>query len=121
MSLAGKAATELKYGITDEGASSDLKRAIIEVSEEVTTKGNYGVGALDVFECHRTPSNSLTAKQEVVIQTEVERYLMKAKDILYKNREFLDIAAEALLQNDTLLNSDIKKLRESCKIIDVAV
>ena len=49
------------------------------------------------------------------------KYMLITKDILLKNREFLEKATAALIEKETLLHSDVKKIRESSVITDVAV
>ena len=42
--------------------------------------------------------------------------MFKTKDILLKNREFLEKAAKELVKKETLLFSDIQRIRNSVKI-----
>jgi len=46
---------------------------------------------------------------------------MKAKDILLKNKQFLEEITAALLKKETLLYSDIQKIRENVTIVEVLV
>ena len=46
---------------------------------------------------------------------------MQARDILLKNRDFLEKVTDALLEKDTLLHSDIAKLREYTTVTEVIV
>lgn len=57
-------------------------------------------------------SESLNSRNESIVQTELERYFYKAKEIILKNKEFLDTVVCALIEKETLLSSDIKKIRE---------
>jgi len=66
-------------------------------------------------------SENMNARSEAVVHAELEKYMFKARDILLKNREFLEKATELLLKKRTLLYSDIKKLKESVTITNVAV
>ena len=43
-------------------------------------------------------------------------YLFKAKEILCDNREYLDKLAAELIEKETLLNSDIARIRATCTI-----
>ena len=63
----------------------------------------------------------MNSRNEAVVHAELERYMLKARDILLKNRTFLEKATELLLKKETLLYSDIKALRESVTIVEVAV
>lgn len=47
--------------------------------------------------------------------------MFKAREILIKNRDFLERAAQMLSEKETLLYSDIRKLRESIKITEVVL
>ena len=66
-------------------------------------------------------SENMNSRNEAVTQAELERYMLITKDILLKNREFLEKATAALIEKETLLHSDVKKIRESSVITDVAV
>ena len=61
-------------------------------------------------------SESLNARNESVKQAELERYIFKTRNILIQNREFLEKIADALVEKETLLYSDIKAIRESVEI-----
>ena len=66
-------------------------------------------------------SDSFLANNEAVVKAELERYMFKARDILLKNRDFLEKVAKALQDKETLLHSDIQKIRDSVTITEVAV
>lgn len=123
VSLGGKAAGELYYADEYEsGCKTDIKSAIEQIREAISESGVCGFGAVEV-ETFFSPSmsESLNARSEALIHAELERFTRKAKDILLKNRAFLEATADALLTKETLLYSDIKALRESVTITEVAV
>ena len=66
-------------------------------------------------------SENMNAKNEAVTHAELERYMLKARDILLKNKDFLEKAADALMEKETLLYSDIRRIRESTVITGAAV
>ena len=66
-------------------------------------------------------SENLNSRSEAVVHAELERYFFKAKDILLKNKDFLENTVDALLEKETLLYSDVKALRESVVITGVEV
>ena len=66
-------------------------------------------------------SENLNSRNEAVVHAELERYLLKAKEILLKNKDFLEKVTAALIEKETLLYSDIKALRESVSVIEIAV
>ncbi len=66
-------------------------------------------------------SENMNSRSEAVTHAELERYMLKARDILLKNREFLEKTAEELMKKETLLYSDIRAIRESATIAEVPV
>ena len=123
VSLAGKAAVELYYSEScASGCQEDISRAFNAIRDGLSMSGTHGFGMVDVAN-HRFPetSESLNARNESVTQAELERYMFKAKDILLKNRAFLEATTEALMKKETLLYSDIRELRNNANIVDVAV
>ena len=81
-----------------------------------------GFGMIDVA-TNRFPntSESMNSRNEAVTHSELERYMIITKDILLKNREFLEKATAALIEKETLLHSDIVSIRENSAITEVAV
>lgn len=103
VSLSGKAAVELNYGMCADGCESDIKRAFECIRDEISENGSMGFGVVDVAN-HRFPetSESLNSRNESIVQTELERYFYKAKEIILKNKEFLDNIVCALIEKETL-------------------
>ena len=117
VSLAGKAAAELYDAQSPaSGCRSDLKDAITLIREDMTLKASAGMWMLDL-ETLETPamSESLKARTEAVVHAELERCLLQAKDILMKNRDFLELTAKALMRKSTLLHSEIQALRRQAE------
>lgn len=123
ISLAGKAAVELYYsGVCASGCQSDIRKAASNIRDAISESGTGGFGMIDVAN-HRFPesSESFNSRNESVVHAELERYMFKAREILIKNRDFLEKAAQMLSEKETLLYSDIRKLRESIKITEVVL
>lgn len=123
VSLAGKAAVELYHAETvANGCYADIERAFQAIRENISENGTAGFGMIDVA-TNRFPETSecLNARGEAVVHAELERYMLKTRDILLKNKEFLEETAKALLEKETLLYSDIQAIRNSVKITDVYV
>ena len=123
VSLAGKAAVELYYCDTAaSGCRSDINRACNYIRDGISENATLGFGMIDVStrSFHETSEN-MNSRSEAVTHAELERYMRIAKDILLKNREFLERVTAALIEKETLLYSDIRALTESTTITEVAV
>ena len=123
VSLAGKAAVELYYSDTcANGCQNDINRAFNIIREGLSENATLGFGMIDVA-TDRFPNTSenMNSRNEAVTQAELERYMLITKDILLKNREFLEKATAALIEKETLLYSDISILRDNTTITEVAV
>ena len=115
--LAGKAAVELYYSDSvASGCQNDIQNAFEIIKKEITENAVLGLGMVDLSPYS---SENLNSRNEAVIRAEAERFILRAKDILLKNRDFLEKAADALLEKETLLSSDIRGLRESVSIKEV--
>ena len=123
VSLAGKAAVELYYSETcASGCSDDIHKAYDLIRDGLSTNGTHGFGMIDVSTLQfPNTSESMNSRNEAVTQAELERYMIKTKDILLKNRSFLEAAAKALMEKETLLYSDISELRRNVEIVEVTV
>ena len=88
----------------------------------ISENGTNGIAMLDVSN-HRFPetSESLNARNEAVVHAELERYIFETRNILLKNIEFLEKVANALIEKETLLFSDIKSIRDSVNITTSAI
>ena len=121
VSLAGKAAVEMYYPERcADGCSEDIYRAADIIRTEISELGSRGLAMFDVAN-NKFPhtSESMNSRNEAVVQAELERLMFKVRDILIKNRDFLEKILAALMEKDTLLYSDIKNLRESVTIVPV--
>lgn len=114
--LAGKAATEIVYGVVDVGANNDMHRVFSIVSRFIDDYCGYGFtyweGSTD-----GGSSNNLLTRKEDIIQNEVERYYQKAKKMLIENREFLDKLTNALVSKQTLVYNDIQNIKKKCQLV----
>ncbi|MBR3966302.1 MAG: hypothetical protein IKJ91_04415 [Clostridia bacterium] len=122
ISLAGKAAVELYYPeYYAEGCQRDLNRASVYIKEEIITDASRGFNMLDIHDYDLSASASYLERCEATIYAELERYMMKTKEILIKNRDFLEKITDALCEKETLLFSDIRMICESSNIIAVNI
>lgn len=107
--LAGKAASELVFGVCDPGTNSDLHRAF-----DITTRfvDNFCENGFSFWECEAfhgggDSSNDLKTRKEVAVQLKMEDFYQQAKKILIDNREKLDKLAKTLLKKELLVSSEI--------------
>lgn len=117
-SLGGMAALEQKFGIIDTGASGDLDQAFRSTWNLVTENCLCG------FHLHSNSfddSGDLKAKQEQMAAAEMERFYRKVKEILSKNRELFEAIAGELSIKGVLTAADIRRIKENCGCIPVAV
>ena len=121
-SLGGKAAYEMYYGEVADGCEDDIKRASNVLRDEISEKGSCGLAMIDVAN-RRFPetSESLNSRNESVVQAELEKYMMKARQILLLNKDFLENTIKALMAKETLLPSDIKSIREKSNVVSMDV
>ena len=54
------------------------------------------------------------SKIETVVHAELERYMQKARGILMQHKEFLDKLTKELIQKETLLYSDVQRIKAEC-------
>ena len=120
--LAGKAAVELYYADSQaRGCSEDIRKAYRRIRRLISNDGTSGFGMIDVSDFRfNNISESMNSRTEAVTQAELEHYLLKARNILIENREFLEKTADALAEKETLLYSDIQKIKKDCKSLKKA-
>ena len=119
VSLAGKAAEELYYAdVSDNGCQMDLNRAAGIIRDRLTESAVKGLCMLDASERYSDPSEKYKAGSEAVVHAELESYMLKTRGILLKNRDFLEKAAEALIEKETLLYSDICRIKENTTVAE---
>ncbi len=122
VSLGGKAAVELYYSeACASGCQSDISRAFGRIREGIMENATCGLGGVDVAMWHIKMSENMNARNEALVHAELERYMLKAKDILLKNREFLEEVAKSLMEKEVLLYSDIQKLKSKMNIVNVEI
>ena len=121
--LGGKAAVEQYYADShDEGCSDDMRKATSDIRHSIFYNGNSGLSlANPCIQYEHQISENYRSRIEAVVHAELERYMFKTREILIKNKEFLEKTAALLKEKRTLLYSDIKALRESVTIVNVAI
>ena len=123
VSLGGKAAVELYHSdIAASGCQSDIESAYMEIRTAVSESATRGFSMIDVDSPHfPSVSENMNSRTEAVVHAELERSMYQVRDILIKNRAFLEKAADLLFEKKVLLYSDVQALRKSVEIVEMAV
>ena len=108
ISLAGKAATDIVSGETDMGAKLDLHRAFDYTRQLLDDVAAYDFDSW----CHGDEtSQTVYDNLDRATAVEVSRYYKKAKQILMRNRAFLDAIVEKLIERKTITYKEIRKIK----------
>ena len=112
-SLAGKAGVEMVYGQFDMGARENFQTASYYVRQWIESFGGSGfVGIV----CEQTSaSESILANNETLAAAKLEELYRAAQRLLRDNYEFMIAVQQALLDRETLLGSDIARIRDQIK------
>lgn len=110
--LAGKAGTALIYGIMDIRAAAEIKKA--DQLLDIWLCHFAGGGFSGVEPSENRLSEPRLSYNEAIKSAKLEELYRRAYKILYDNRDFLLAVQKELLEHETLLNSDLAKIRESC-------
>jgi len=113
ISIAGKVGTELEYPGVANGCGSDMRRALNNIDSAISDGFQLG-GRF--FESYKGPSKQMFFEQEIASRVELERLMYQAKDILIANKEFLEAVRDELVEKETLLYSDIQRIKRYCTI-----
>lgn len=73
-----------------------------------------GAGFSEVESANNRMSETRLFSSEAIKAAKMEELYRRAYEILYDNRDFLLAVQKELLEHETLLNSDLAKIRESC-------
>jgi cell division protease FtsH len=105
--LAGKAATEICYGIVDPGVGSDLRRAFAIVARFVDNYCSFG---FDQFVFAGETSDGLLDRRDTRVATELERYYAQVKKLLMANKDRLVALTDRLVKEKTLLGDQLQEI-----------
>lgn len=111
--LGGRAATELEYGEIDVGASNDLQRAFKITARFVDDYCGFGFDSYVAIPNSQRTTDKCSEKIGFIING----YYGEVKEIVARNREFLEKVAGKLLEKTTIMMSDIQEIKKTCKIV----
>ena len=109
----------LQYGTFDAGCEQDLQSAY-DCVKRLCTKSCIS-GLSGIIDSRRADSEQQMARAEIMATAALEFYYCKAKEILCKNRAFLEKIVEAYTKKEILLASDIAEIKKSCEIVPVSL
>lgn len=116
--LGGRAAVELRLGVLDTGAESDFDKVFSKCRSLVK---DACISGLALHSSEWNDSEKLKAEQEVAVSRELDRYYMKAKEILAANMEFFESIAYALAEKGVITFEDINEIKDACIIVQVGI
>ena len=105
--LAGKAATEICYGIVDPGVGSDLRRAFTIVARFVDSYCAYG---FDQRIYADESSDGLRDRRDTRVASELEHYYAQVRKLLLENKDKLEALSARLVEEKTLLGDQIQQI-----------
>ncbi len=112
-SLAGKAGVEMVYGALDMGAGDDLQTATEYVRQWIEFHGGSGFAGI-VCE-HKAASEATLSYNERLAAAKLDELYRTAQTLLRDNYAFMIAVQQALLQRESLLGSDIVRIRNQFK------
>ena len=110
--LAGRAGVSLIYGVMDIQASADIEQA--DKLMDIWQCHFAGGGFVGIESGDNRMSEQRLSYNEAIKSAKLEELYRRAYKILHDNRDFLLAVQKELLEHETLLNSDLAKIRESC-------
>ncbi|SFJ35928.1 ATP-dependent zinc metalloprotease FtsH [Thermoflavimicrobium dichotomicum] len=129
--LGGRVAEEIVFGEVSTGASNDFEKATAIVRAMITEYGMsdklatmlYGRSSGHVFlgrdlGHEQNYSDKIAYEIDMEMQDMIRKCYNRAKEILLKHREKLDLLAQTLLVRETLDEEQIKQLLETGKLAD---
>lgn len=116
ISLAGKAAVSIYDLKNYKGIELDLQKAYWAIVRCVTDYMELGYG-FGHSESDLRASEEKRIKIEHAIEIKLYEHEIIAKDILLKNKEFLEALRDELLEKKTLLYSDIQRIKKQLGMV----
>lgn len=108
--LAGRAGVSLIYGVMDIQASADIEQA--DKLMDIWLCHFAGGGFVGIESGDNRMSEQRLSYNEAIKSAKLEELYRRAYKILHNNKYFLLAVQHGLLEHETLLNSDLAKIRE---------
>lgn len=111
ISLASAAALDITFGRIDLGAHRDVEGSLQTLDTVFDLGGFAGLSLAE--NAYERNSESLRERREVAGSMIAELYYQEAKELLCKNRTFLEAIAKALAEKVVITAIDIAEIRKS--------
>lgn len=108
VSLSSSAAIDIVFGRVEFGAERDINHALRNIDDIVSDLGGFAGLGMATFQ---SESESLLGRREVAVSSIAELYYQEAKELLCKNRSFLEAVAQGLAEKTILTSADIAEIR----------
>lgn len=112
VSLSSAAAMDIIFGRVDFGAEDDIEKALLTIDDAVSDMGGFAGLSMASYG-YDAVSQALKDRRQVAVSSIAELYYQETKELLCKNREFLQAMAEALVEKRILTAPDIADIRKS--------
>ena len=119
ISLAGKAAVEVRYGTPGVGGMMDYRSAYFSLRELFVHEAVYGFDLIGGT-VSKKDSEINMYHQHMVISHRIAEYYQQAKKLLTDNRSLLDGIAEALSEKRYLTGDEIQQIKNRIHTIKEA-
>lgn len=108
--LAGRACSDVIYNEdVDFGSHKDIQTVLGYLYSYITGYGGSGLSNIEYDD--RGFSEEWLSRSQALVAGQLEEFYHRTKDIIKNNRDLLERIKDALLEKETLLASDIEKLK----------
>ena len=119
ISLAGKAAVEVRYGTPGVGGMMDYRSAYFGLRELFVHEAVYGFDLIGGAVTKKESEINMY-HQHIAISRRLAEYYQQAKKLLTDNRSLLDGIAEALSEKRYLTGDEIRQIKNEIHTIKEA-
>lgn len=112
VSLSSAAAMDIVFGRVEFGAEEDISHALRVIDDVVSDLGGFSGLSMATYGYSAT-SEALTDRRQIAVSSIAELYYQETKELLCKNRPFLEAMAKRLAKKTILTAPDIADIRES--------
>ena len=114
IALGGRTATSVMFGENDDGAESDLARALHFIRKQIADLGYAGVEHVPYHTEEDKLSDEFRTSQESAVYDLANDAIRQTEQLLEDNRSFLVQVADKLIRDGYILTSEIGNIREHC-------